>query len=122
MGFFGTPAFAQELPPPPPPIEQSCSCVRYVHELVPDVPLVDAVWFQSFGFRVPPAVGRIALLQYGEVSHVAVISAITTNGFEVREANFHKCQKDTRFIQWDSPEIVGFLDFGATIEAAPMVP
>lgn len=118
MSFFGTPAFADTVPAPIVQ-EQSCSCVRFVHDLIPAVPLVDAVWFQTFGTRTTPAVGRVALLQYGEVSHVAYIAAIDAIGFTVKEANFHKCQKGTRFIAWDSPEIVGFLDFGGTIQAVP---
>lgn len=73
---------------------------------------MDAEWFQTFGYRTFPAVGRVALLQYEDVSHVAVVTGVDGSGFTVEEANYKRCKQTTRFIKWNSPEVVGFLDLG----------
>lgn len=92
-----------------------CSCVNFVKSLVPGAPVVDAIFYKTVGFPTYPAVGRVALLQYGEgvlEHHVAVVKELRQDGIVVDEANFNRCQKGTRFIPWLSPEIIGFRDFG----------
>ena len=102
MGFFGTPAFADTVTFP-----QYCSCVSYVRQYIPSVPHVDAWVFPTFP-RSAPAVGEVAMFNYSGIFHVAYISQIRGEGFEIQEANFHSCQKGTRFISWDDPHLVGF--------------
>ncbi len=87
--------------------QQYCSCVRRVHELLPAAPLVDARWYLNFP-RVTPAVGEVAMFNYDGTYHVAYISELREEGFIVQEANFHKCQKGTRLIDWQDPHLVGF--------------
>ncbi len=92
-----------------------CSCVRFAASIVRGVPLVDAIFFPTFGTRTYPAVGRVAMFKYGAgvlESHVAVVTELEDAGFWVEEGNWRHCQKTTRFIQWDEPSLVGFLAFG----------
>lgn len=87
-----------------------CSCVRFAHYLNPKIPLVSAIWFQGFN-NATPSVGNFALFSYGEgeeKQHIAMITAITEKGFWIREANFKKCTKDTRFIFWNDLALRGF--------------
>ncbi len=107
MGFFGTPAFA-DIVITPVVIEQTyCSCVSYLREFIPSTPHVDAVWYTNFP-RVTPAVGEVVMFNYDGVYHVAYVSELQEDGFIIHEANFHKCEKDTRIIKWNDPHLIGF--------------
>ncbi len=113
-------AFADTLPEPIPivrEVPQYCSCVAGLREYIPSTPHVDARWFQTFGYRTTPAVGRVAMFNYGpgdERQHVAYISKIEDTGFWVKDWNWKPCQKLTHFIKWDDPAIVGFLDLNGS--------
>lgn len=114
--YLATPVtLADALPPPVPTVAPIvapaafCSCVSYLRTYIPSTPRVDAIWFKDFP-KVTPAVGRVAVFYYptsGEY-HVAYISSIQGDGFTVKEANYHHCQEDTRFVSWQDSHIVGF--------------
>ena len=55
-----------------------------------------------------PIVGGIAIMQYGAVKHVAVITEITKDTISVTEGNYHRCQKTERTLSKDYQRLVGF--------------
>lgn len=106
-------AYADILPEPAPIVQQYCSCVSGVRVYIPDFPHVDAVYFATMPHNTPAA-GRVAVFDYSGTFHVAYILSIEEKGFWIYEWNFKKCQKDTRFIDWNDPHIESFF--------APAVP
>lgn len=81
-----------------------CSCVRYValtHRIPPMKTPADV------SPNSPPFIGSLVLLNYN-VSHIAVLTGFTADGFLIREANFNKCQETTRFVAWGDPFLRGF--------------
>ncbi len=61
-----------------------------------------------------PSVGAVAIFEYkdkvtGEsVKHIAIITSLDADGFEVKESNFSKCEYGERTVAWDDPHIRGF--------------
>ena len=84
-----------------------CSCVRTAQYLGAKLPMVDAQYFQQFK-RTMPTLNGLVLLQYGKVSHVAVIKGFKENGIVVSEGNYKKCAITTRIIDYNNPNIRGF--------------
>lgn len=69
---------------------------------------MDAVWFSTLPHS-SPAPGRVVVFSYpDDVWHIAYILSVEEKGFYVYEWNYHKCQKDKRFISWDDPAISSF--------------
>lgn len=52
------------------------------------------------------------MFNYDGVYHVAYVSKLENNGFWVKEANFKKCQKGERFVEWGNYALIGFWDSG----------
>ena len=98
---------AQTPEPPAVTTELYCSCVSYVHFLEPKAPFIDAKWYKDFP-KATPAVGRIAVFNYNEVYHVALITNLGTSTFKVKEANFVKCSKGERDVDYNDPRLIGF--------------
>lgn len=86
-----------------------CSCVKTARLYVPETPRADAKDIEN---NSPPTVGGLALLQYGDVAHVAAIVQIMPGGIYVKEGNKVRCQKTERFIPFNSKEIRGFWSAG----------
>jgi len=83
-----------------------CSCVLYLQSLGKDV-RGDA--YNATTTHSEPSVGDIAVMRYpGQLGHVALVTAVTADGFWVTESNYKKCQKTERFIPNDYPRLVGF--------------
>lgn len=85
-----------------------CECVRWLRErhnvpirgdadtLVPNTPLGDIT------------IGTIVLLQYGDVSHAAMIVSTWRDELRLLEANFIPCTASERTIKNNDPHIKGF--------------
>ena len=69
--------------------------------------MVDAVYFQQFPTRTP-VINGIVMLQYGEVSHIAVIKGFRKDGFLISEGNYKPCELTTRILPYNSDKIRGF--------------
>lgn len=100
-------AYADTIPEPTPIVEQYCSCVSGVRVYVPNLPHMDAIYFSGMPHSMP-APGRVVVMNYSGVWHVAYVLSISEDGFTIYEWNFHACQKDTRFIDWNDPHIESF--------------
>lgn len=88
-----------------------CYCVSYAREYVPEVPKLDAEWWDVIFHGSNPSVGSILLLHYPKAWHVAVVTGFSEEGVYVREANFHLCQTSTRLIAWSDPALIKFINF-----------
>ncbi len=55
-----------------------------------------------------PHVGAVAILQYGALKHIAIITKISGTGFTVQEANIKPCLIGAREISWGDAHLVGF--------------
>lgn len=86
----------------------SCSCVKYAYVMTGySIPLQDADTF--YPNAVVPKPGELAVFKYpsGE-SHIAVITAIGSGYFTIKEANYAPCKEDTRTILLSDPALIGF--------------
>ena len=102
-------------PPPAPPVivveevvaeSDLCSCVRTARKYSPfNIPYKDAVDIQPQG---TPVIGGLILLEYTNVSHVAVIMSFEEDGFKIYEGNYIPCQFSERIIKYNSSFIRGF--------------
>jgi hypothetical protein len=102
---------SEYIPPPPvrPRTGNYCSCVNYVKALTG--------FSQSIGYArnwpinsSTPFVGAVVVTSEGPYGHVAVITAITEDGFLILdEANYSPCRHTTgRHLSVDSPLILGY--------------
>ena len=55
-----------------------------------------------------PAVGKVAIFKYNTVKHIALITKLNQDSFEVKEANYRPALIDTRTVSWDDSHLVGF--------------
>ncbi len=90
-----------------------CSCVRTLNSFLPSVPLIDAIYFQSF-VRTTPQVGGVALFSFGEgvwKQHVAYIAYMDEDGILFYHGNRSTCALTKQWMRWDQPDpaLVGFL-------------
>lgn len=81
----------------------ACNCVSYLHTLIVDLPLQKDIIPNG-----PPSVGGVVVLNYHGTPHLAYITGFTADGVEVKEANYHHCEYDTRVIKWNDEALVGF--------------
>lgn len=108
----------QYIPPEPPPappviVEEEvvaesylCFCVRTARKYSPfNVPYLDAKDIQPQG---TPVIGGLILLEYTNVSHVAVIMSFEADGFRIYEGNYIPCKFSERIIKYNSSSIRGF--------------
>lgn len=78
-----------------------CNCRSYASLFVtlPNGPLIP---------NASPAIGHLAIFDYDGTPHVAVITEVGEEGFEVKEANYRPCKTGERVVRWDDPSLVGF--------------
>ena len=80
----------------------ACNCYQYM-KLFKKVPkMADIVP------NTTPSVGSIAIFYYKGVKHIAYVTALEAEGFFVKEGNYKKCKKTTRFISYTDPALKGF--------------
>lgn len=129
--FLGTPAqisietaYAAQLPaaaiPEPPPtalvsdpsvvyapvrkqVVGECNCWEYVRSQIPAFPNTKNLTNNS-----TPKVGAVAIFDYSGTPHYGLITAITADGFTVKDGNFGGCGIRSHFIEWSNKAIVGF--------------
>lgn len=89
-----------------------CSCVSYVHSLVPEAPLVNADQYKP---NISAHVGAIAIFHYGPsahyphgTGHVALVTAIRSGAIAINESNYHSCAISDRWVSLKDPTLIGF--------------
>lgn len=111
MGFFGTPAFADVVPPAiiRPYDEVACNCYMQVKVSIPSLPLMAEVIPNS-----TPHEGAVVIFEYTDketglpVKHIAIMGEFDDMGFWIHESNFKKCEYGTRYILWTDEHLRGF--------------
>ena len=84
----------------------ACNCWAYVKSLNPALP--NTANLKPNG---TPAVGTVAIFNYEGTMHYALITALSDDGFSVKESNLHHCQYDVRVVSWSDPHLIGFYHF-----------
>ena len=89
------------------PYEVKCLCVAFSRLFIHSIPYPrNAEDLEPNG---SPDIGSGALFRYNEVSHLAVITEYTEEGFMVIEANKEPCTITRREVYWSDPYLKGFL-------------
>jgi hypothetical protein len=57
-----------------------------------------------------PKVGGVIILQYGNLKHYAYVEKVGADGIHIAEANFIKCARSKRIIDFNDPHILGYWD------------
>lgn len=55
-----------------------------------------------------PLIGTFAIMMYGEVKHIAIITEVTDSYIGIKEANYRHCKETKRQISYDYKHLVGF--------------
>jgi len=95
-------------------LPNTCECVRYLRE-VHGVNIKGDAWSLKPNLsRWNVDVGDVLLLQYGKVSHAALIIGFeweegrqTPTHFWIVEGNYKRCQVTSRKIKWEDGHIRG---------------
>jgi len=82
-----------------------CSCIKFARTLVPQLPKGDA---KDLIPNSRPEIGGIVIFHYPDTAHIAVIQKFTNSGMIVAESNYHRCKKDTRYVDFTDPAIFGY--------------
>ena len=85
-----------------------CSCIKYIRSIGVNVPYGTNA--EDIPNQGSPTLGGLILLEYEDISHVAIIQEFTDKGFLVTEANYKSCERTTRIISYNDPFIRGFND------------
>lgn len=83
-----------------------CYCVTTARQLGVDIPIGTNA--DEFKPNTTPHIGSLALFQYDDVSHVAVVSEINKDNFKVRQGNKERCEYSEEWVAWDNPHLKGF--------------
>lgn len=75
-----------------------CSCVKTIAPLVSGMPIQDA---DKFIPNADVTTGKVLLLNYHGVRHVALIKEVSKEGILVYEGNYKRCLTGTRLISWE---------------------
>lgn len=123
--LFSLPIFTTSLPPqepitapPPPPIVAEehvkvvdedkhtlCNCYAYAEKYTGiNLPPMAQIAVNTD----TPIAGSIAVMFYGRVKHVAVVTAVRDDGVTITEANYNHCEKTTRDIPYSYHNLHGF--------------
>lgn len=86
-----------------------CNCYLY-SELYTGINLPQMATIQPN--TSDPLVGSIAIMQYGDIKHVAVVTEVTESSFSVTEANYKHCEKTERTLAYNYKRLVGFFTPG----------
>jgi len=102
---------AQESAAPTPQVEVLYdNCVKFVHTIDPRVPFQDATQFTP---NTTPHEGAVALFKYRSgASHVALVTKIEEEFFEVTDANYVPGKITVRKVPWDNYALRGFYSPG----------
>lgn len=79
------------------------NCWMYVKTQIPAFPNT-----KNIHSNTTPAVGVVALFNYGAEDHYAIITKLEEKGFWVKDTNFGGPGYRTHFIEWNNPHITGF--------------
>ena len=83
-----------------------CSCIKTARLEGINIPYnTDA---EDFIPNTRPQVGALVLMDYGNTSHVAIITKLTENGIVIVEGNKIPCEKSERVIPYNYYAIKGF--------------
>lgn len=85
-----------------------CSCVSFVRQWRPDIPLMDASRFVPA--TTTPSLGAVAVMYYPNsgMSHLAIVIAVDGDTITVRDANYRPCRETVRTITLPD-RVVGYL-------------
>jgi hypothetical protein len=85
--------------------EVLCNCYLYTEQYLGiDLPPMNSIQPST----TTPSVGAVAVMWYGHVKHVAVVTAIDGDRVKLSEGNLHRCQRTDREIPLSYPRLVGF--------------
>jgi surface antigen len=57
-----------------------------------------------------PSVGDIAVMWYGHVKHLAVVTEVNGDNITIKEGNYRRCKETERTITTNYPHLTGFYD------------
>lgn len=81
----------------------ACNCYAYVKAHYPSLPhMVDI----EPNTKAKP--GAVAIFDYGDMMHFAIVTNVNKRGFEQIESNYHRCKVGSHFVYWEDPHLVGF--------------
>lgn len=87
-----------------------CSCIQTAKSLGVLIPVKTNA--SDLKPNAPARVGGLILLRYANLSHVAVITAVTNTAtstiFHVKEGNFERCRLSERDVSSKDSHIIGF--------------
>jgi len=83
-----------------------CSCIKTARAEGVDIPYNTNA--EDFIANSVPQVGGLVLMEYGLISHVAVIVKFINEGIIIREGNKIHCEKTERLIPYSYYAIKGF--------------
>lgn len=93
-----------------PPVEEKvvsdsvlCNCWAYSKQVYPSLPPTKTI---HANLQQEPA--EIAVFQYGNLPHYAIVTSVGTSTFDITETNFKACEKTKRTISLDDPSLKGF--------------
>lgn len=85
----------------------ACNCYLLVEAKIGRLPLMADILPNT-----TPHVGAVAIFQYGALKHIALVTAISDDGFTVLESNIKPCLIAPRVIRWSDPHLRGFWSQG----------
>jgi len=83
-----------------------CSCIKTARAEGVDIPYNTNA--EDFIANSVPQIGGLVLMEYGLISHVAVIVRFINEGIIIREGNKEYCKKTERLIPYSYHAIKGF--------------
>lgn len=78
------------------------NCVSYIKLFMKLPKMADIVP------NTTPAIGSVAIFQYGKLKHIALVTKLEETGFFIKEANYIPALVGTRFVKWNDPRLKGF--------------
>jgi hypothetical protein len=81
-----------------------CNCIAEVKNLGAKVPFKDKLEPNS----IVPRVGGVVIMQYGELKHLAYVTSVEEDGIHIKEANYKRCERGTRVLEFLDKHILGF--------------
>lgn len=101
-----------------PPYTERCDCISFIKFFYSGLQSKQLhyptyLWrnFSDYSFeRTEPIVGALVILKTDFYEgHIAVITSVSENSFEIIEKNWKYCQITTRSFEFNNEKIVGFL-------------
>ena len=82
-----------------------CNCYKY-SEVTSSIDLPPMATIQPNTDK--PLVGAFAIMMYGEVKHIAIITEVTDAYIGIKEGNYKHCQETERQIKYDYKHLIGY--------------